>query len=645
MRQCLLYACFVLTLLLPAAAAQSDPDYIRADRLGITFISSIDVPHDEMRYQQALELGAGWNRWPLYWDRVETQRGRFEWEAYDDLLIADIGYGLRHDVVLLGIPRFHRNGSSIGGLFEPVFADGSDRLAAGGAINPQNPWARFVAAAVERYRPGGTLARAQGWEDGLGVRVWEIWNEPDFRQFWDGGVADYARLLKVAYLAIKSIDPEATVMVGGLLYNDDDRNWLADMLRIYYNEFPQPHEYNWYFDAVAVHSYGDSWRSGWLVLYVRQTLVEYGLERPIWLNESGVAVWNDYPGPTWAEAGDETRSTRASAAQQAAFLIQSSAYAWAEGASVVFFHQLYDDCGDQPPGSDFPPHNGSLCRGGRPCYGDAFGIFRNTRDSVCYSRHPRPGSARPAAAAYRLLADVFGTEPFSRRGIIEDGRVDGAILVTFYRPRTRERVIVIWNTRTRELTIELPAAADSATLVTLAGEATIAPADGFYRLALPAAEAPRQRFLEERIPVDIGGMPVIIIEALGDEDAALLAFRTYETTEAPIAASTPVPSPSGLSETEVAALIARSPTGAAFVSLNNARLRDAPNTETSSIVGTLPFNNAATITGRTRDNGWLQVDNGGARVWVAAFLGRVYGDLSGIPIVEATAPTAAEGGE
>ena len=57
---------------------------------------------------------------------------------------------------------------------------------------------------VNRYKPGGELARQQGWQDGWGIRHWELWNEADSPQFWTGSLQDYAQLVKVGYLAVKA---------------------------------------------------------------------------------------------------------------------------------------------------------------------------------------------------------------------------------------------------------------------------------------------------------------------------------------------------------------------------------------------------------------------------------------------------------
>ena len=52
------------------------------------------------------------------------------------------------------------------------------------------------------------------------VNAWEIWNEEDESGWWTGSPAQYVGLLKATYPAIKSVDRNATVLVGGLTGND-----------------------------------------------------------------------------------------------------------------------------------------------------------------------------------------------------------------------------------------------------------------------------------------------------------------------------------------------------------------------------------------------------------------------------------------
>jgi Cellulase (glycosyl hydrolase family 5) len=48
------------------------------------------------------------------------------------------------------------------------------------------------------------------------IRDWEIWNEPDESAFFTRTPQQYAEMLRVAHDAIKAIDPQANVLLGGV---------------------------------------------------------------------------------------------------------------------------------------------------------------------------------------------------------------------------------------------------------------------------------------------------------------------------------------------------------------------------------------------------------------------------------------------
>jgi len=482
-------------------------NYIRAERLGITFVGFIDNNMGAERYRNALILGSGWNRWPLYWDRVEVQPGNYDWLAYDRLVTTDIGHGLRTNAILLGRPAFWQSGNSVHNLFQPIFADGTDSAGPDAAINLDNPWAQFVHYAVVRYMPGGVLAQNNDFGADDGIRVWEIWNEPDVPHFWRAGSEAYARLLKVAAIVIRTVDPEAKVLFGGLLYAEDP-GFLSRVLRQIRAD-PLRDLYDWYFDVIAIHSYDDPWRGGWLTKVVEDTLKSYKITRPVWLNETGVSVWDDYPGPVWAYS-PEQRTRLATAQQQAHFLIMSAAFAWSKGVEVVFYHQLYDDCGNYPAGTDFPPHQGELCANGA-CFGDAFGIYRNTRGSHCFSHHPHANTPRPVAQAFLLLADVFGRQPF--RPVSLSG-IDDAVTRIVFQRSSGERIVVLWNNTKEALTFSLKATGASANLRSALGETVaIAATNGNYTLDLKPATDFHFPDLESNRSSAIGGEPLVLVEA------------------------------------------------------------------------------------------------------------------------------------
>ncbi len=158
-------------------------------RFGINHISAPNDPIVDQRYRNALLLGAGWNRWPLYWDSVESASGNYTGSATIDLSPTTCATGCTATRSCSAFPAARRDGGSIRGLYEPVFSDGTDTPGSGKQPNPNNPYASFVYTAVQRYKPGGTLAGQFGWQADQGIRVWEAWNEPDLRMFWSGSVA------------------------------------------------------------------------------------------------------------------------------------------------------------------------------------------------------------------------------------------------------------------------------------------------------------------------------------------------------------------------------------------------------------------------------------------------------------------------
>ena len=206
------------------------------------------------------------------------------------------------------------------GLYLPVFSDGTDRPGMGKTANPNNRWARFVDQAVQRYRPGGTR--------GLHVRYWEIWNEPDLCQFWSGTAAQYAQLLKVAYLAIKNRDPLATVVWGGIAHYEQP-NFLYDLVSTLRSD-AMAAEFGGFFDAAGTHHYAIEENGyGWTAVSGLLNVAGWGA-KPIWVTESGVPVCNDYPGPScpspWRATPDE----------QASYVWQNVAYTRLAGGGPIF---------------------------------------------------------------------------------------------------------------------------------------------------------------------------------------------------------------------------------------------------------------------------------------------------------------------
>lgn len=160
-----------------------------------------------------------------------------------------------HSTAPQGIPSWQLEYYAPTNLYEPVFLQD-------GKINPANYWGAYVYKTVQTYKP---------W-----VRIWEVWNEPDWVPDWqttlkweteppakselvrfNGSIFDYVRMLRVSSEAAKAADPTARIAVGGIGYP----SFLSAILRYTDNpsggaktaEFPETGSA--YFDVVSFHSY------------------------------------------------------------------------------------------------------------------------------------------------------------------------------------------------------------------------------------------------------------------------------------------------------------------------------------------------------------------------------------------------------
>jgi len=496
---------------LPAPApARVRGDAVRAPNLGVNFIVSGQHEVDDERIEAGLATGAGWDRFAIYWNEVEVDEGDFEWDVYDEVVQYDVINDLRTNAILIGTPKFRGDNRGVpNGLFEPVFEDGTDIPGRNKDINEDNPWAVYVYETVNRYKPGGDLAEINRWGRGRGIRVWEVWNEPDFTLFWLGNVDEYAQLVKVAYAAARQADSEAIIMIGGLVLFEKPA-FLPQMLDIYKAD-PNPVPGRYPFDKVAIHSYSDPTFTFASLQRTETQLNVYGLgDREIWVNESGVAVWDDYPGPTWADRADQI-VFRATQEEQANYVIQNAAYAFMAGAEVLFHFQLYDDCGNQGAGSDFAP--GTVGQ-----WGDALGLYRNERDNVCFTQHPNPGSGRPAFDAFNTVVDIFSTAEITPLQMFTLGSQRWLV---FARPDSAELVIMIWNESGRGQEASVIARSEEAVLVEPDGDRRdIEPDDdGFYKVFLEPATNRNGGGGSEYM---IGGKPMIIIQQTDDAFVSVL---------------------------------------------------------------------------------------------------------------------------
>lgn len=109
------------------------------------------------------------------------------------------------------------------------------------------PYGAFLAALAARYGPRGTFWSAHRGIAPVPIRMWQIWNEPNFLRYWSEQpfAPSYVGLLRAAHTALKRVDPGARLVLAGL--PDFSWQYLAQIYRV-----PQAREL---FDVVAIHPY------------------------------------------------------------------------------------------------------------------------------------------------------------------------------------------------------------------------------------------------------------------------------------------------------------------------------------------------------------------------------------------------------
>jgi hypothetical protein len=176
----------------------------------------------------------------------------------------------------------------------------------------RGPFRAFVQGAAERYGANGTFWSENPSIPKLPVLDWQLWNEMNSPSFWfkKPSPKQYVQLLKVFDSGIKSGDPSAKVVLGGLFRTPRIRNGIPldrYLPGIYRAKGKK------YFDALAIHPYSttpnDALRA---VRETRQIMAQFKDKKAkLWVTEVG-----------WATGGVATPLT-VSPQRQASYLLKT----------------------------------------------------------------------------------------------------------------------------------------------------------------------------------------------------------------------------------------------------------------------------------------------------------------------------------
>ena len=219
-----------------------------------------DKTHDEIRRELDLmqRIGVKWIRSIWRWDKLEWERGELDFALLDFVVTEAWRRDIRIVPALTTPPRW----ASTAPEDDPDYN-----------IYPPktDDWKTFVFRTVEHFKEH--------------VKYWEIWNEPNVLDRWNGTVEDYFQLQKTAFLAARRADPKCKLLMGS--FSGAPAHYLDGLLRLGAKD---------YFDILSYHPYPRKYglkKVDYLTRRMRAVLAEYGCEdRPIWFTEIGCKAVN-----------------------------------------------------------------------------------------------------------------------------------------------------------------------------------------------------------------------------------------------------------------------------------------------------------------------------------------------------------------
>ena len=166
-----------------------------ASGIGMTLhLRGADAATVKREFDLMASMNVTWVRIDVDWSAVEPRRGKLQWEQTDLLVNEAVAHNMNVQVMLGFTPAWAQPVGAKS-LSDPRFSRPKDLTA----------FANFAKLAAERYAP-------------LGVRSWEIWNEPNTNKFWPvrPDANEYGKVFRAAATSIRGVDPRATLLIGGL---------------------------------------------------------------------------------------------------------------------------------------------------------------------------------------------------------------------------------------------------------------------------------------------------------------------------------------------------------------------------------------------------------------------------------------------
>ena len=271
------------------------PDVKTQNFSGLQFgICHAGYSRTDEEYELLDELGVTWVRIDFQWNKMEKNRGEWDFSSYDSFMDKADEEGMN----VLAILDYDTD----------WLHEGKDKSRTI-SLKELPLFLEYVKVVAERY--------------GQRVGAFKIWNEPNTRRFWTGSDEDFFELTRQSLDLLKSLTPHIPVAVGALFYNPvvGARSYLKRLINSGVLDKA---------DAISIHPYALS--PAILeerLLDVRSLVAEAGYSTPIWITEAGFPTGGTYP-------------NRVELEDQAQTLAEALTRMSASGVEMITWYCLFD---------------------------------------------------------------------------------------------------------------------------------------------------------------------------------------------------------------------------------------------------------------------------------------------------------------
>ena len=183
-------SCLLFSLFLCSCSSTRYPQQGRTGNVPEDFFGMVHAGHKltPEEYRLIDDMGVRWTRGSRDWSRIEKEKGNFDFSGYESQIDSACKAGLKIVVTLAYSNPW-------------LYPEGKSKR----YISPENipHFLNYVEEMVNHFRGR--------------VDVWNVWNEPNLKKFWNGPNKDYYELSRQTVQKIRELDPDAYILGGSFL--------------------------------------------------------------------------------------------------------------------------------------------------------------------------------------------------------------------------------------------------------------------------------------------------------------------------------------------------------------------------------------------------------------------------------------------